>query len=104
MNAEKIADGIVTAIALLLIMASVSLAASTARLNRIVDNVPTFAPDTWRSDEPPTGEAIVGIWYEGGVRARAVVMVYGAAYPYEPGTEALAAIEYNRPDKWRYLP
>jgi hypothetical protein len=104
MNTERIAKIIASTLALTVIVSSASIAISAVRLKAIVEDAPTYTIDDWRTDEPPMSEPIIGVWYEGGVRARAVVMVYGAAYPYEPGVNVLSAIEYNRPDKWRLIP
>jgi hypothetical protein len=67
---------------------------------------PHYATDnTWRSDAPPAGEPVIGIWYDGWEpRAHVVVMVMGAAYPYRLGGEAVAAVEHDAPLYWRRLP
>ena len=88
---------------------AISQAVNLSRLNALVDAIPEpiayATDDRWYSTEPPAGEPVIGLWYDGYVpRAHVVVMVYGAAYPYEPAGPALKAIEYDAPVYWRRLP
>jgi len=96
----------VLGLALGLIMGAASMSMVVAVAHRVADKpAPTLSASEWRTDEPPMSEPIVGIWHdEAGIRSHVVCMVYGAAYPYEPGVNAIQAIEYNRPSKWQALP
>ena len=98
----------VLGLALGLIMGAASMSMVFAVAHRVADkpeSVPTLAAPEWRTDEPPMSEPIVGIWLDGqGTRSHVVMMVYGAAYPYEPGVNAIQAVEFNRPSLWQPLP
>lgn len=91
-----------------IIISLAGLGYNLVRLTTIVQSMPdtTLAVDhRWHTDAPPAGEPIIGLWYDGYVpRAHVVVMVYGAAYPYEPTGPAIKAIEYDAPVYWRRLP
>ena len=94
-------------LALGLIVGAACMSMVVAVAHRVAEKpepVPDLAAPAWRTDEPPAGEPIVGLWTDTGIRSHVVVMVYGAAYPYEPGINAIQAIEYNRPTMWALIP
>ena len=84
------------------IVLGLSLKAGVEYLTR--DTTAPVVALEWSADEPPAGEPIVGIWTVDGWRAHVVVMVYGAAYPYDISGIPVQAIEYNRPELWTRLP
>ena len=95
----------VLALALGLIIGAACMSMVVSVAHRVADKPePAIAASMWRTDDPPAGDAIVGIWTDGYIRSRVVVMAYGAAYPFEPGVNALQAIEYNRPTMWTPIP
>lgn len=79
------------------------------RLRAAVDTLPSspvveyVVDDTWHTDEPPEGAAIVGLWYDGDtVSSLVAIRVLGAYYPANPGRQA--PVETLPPAVWAYLP
>jgi len=102
---------IAPAVALILAITFVSLAHSLTQLKaytaatEAADAASTLAASPWRSDEPPMSQPIIGLWLEGEPRVHMVVMVYGAAYPFQTnGVVPIEAVEYNAPSLWQPLP
>lgn len=108
MRAETFIRASLGAASVALAVSAITLAVNLSRLREYAGHIETVeqaAASGWRTDEPPMSEPIVGIWDDiEGIRSHVVVMVYGAAYPYDPTSIALQAIEYNRPAKWQAVP
>jgi hypothetical protein len=70
---------------------------------RIQEPVQYATEDRWYSDEPPAGEPVLAVWYDG-YTPRAHACVFALGYAYNVGAGEQRPIESDPPVYWRRLP